>query len=48
MDEALQEVGDALPDTCARLTFDELRRLIVATLITWSQGAGGGPGAGCA
>jgi hypothetical protein len=33
MDEALQEVGDALPDDVqARLTYDELRRLIVASL----------------
>ena len=33
MDEALQEVGDALPDDVqARLTYDELRRLIAATL----------------
>ena len=33
MDEALQEVGDALPDDVqARLTYDELHRLIVATL----------------
>jgi hypothetical protein len=33
MDEALQEVGDALPeDVQARLTYDELRRLIAATL----------------
>ena len=33
MDEALQEVGDALPDEVqARLTYDELRRLILATL----------------
>src|SRR5688500_7186619 len=34
MDEALQEVGDALPeDVQARLTYDELRRLILATLV---------------
>ena len=33
MDEALQEVGDALPDEVqARLTYDEVRRLILATL----------------
>jgi hypothetical protein len=33
MDEALQEVGDALPeDVQARLTYDEVRRLIVASL----------------
>jgi hypothetical protein len=33
MDEALQAVGDALPaDVQARLTYDEVRRLIVATL----------------
>ncbi len=33
VDEALQEVGDALPDAVqARLTYDELRRLIAATL----------------
>ena len=33
MDEALQEVGDAVPDEVqARLTYDELRRLILATL----------------
>ncbi len=33
MDEALQEVGEALPDEVqARLTYDELRRLIVASL----------------
>jgi hypothetical protein len=33
MDEALQEVGEALPDEVqARLTFDELRRLIMASL----------------
>jgi hypothetical protein len=33
MDEALQEVGDALPDEVqARLTYDELRRLILASL----------------
>ncbi|MEQ1787031.1 MAG: hypothetical protein ABL966_08255 [Acidimicrobiales bacterium] len=33
MDEALQEVGDALPDDVqARLTYDEVRRLILASL----------------
>jgi hypothetical protein len=33
MDEALQEVGDALPDDVqARLTYDEVRQLIVAVL----------------
>jgi hypothetical protein len=33
MDEALQEVGDALSDEVqARLTYDELRRLIAAAL----------------
>jgi hypothetical protein len=33
MDEALQEVGDALPDEVqARLTYDEVRQLILATL----------------
>ena len=33
VDEALQEVGDALPDDVqARLTYDEVRRLIVASL----------------
>lgn len=33
MDEALQEVGDALPEPVqARLTYDEVRRLIVASL----------------
>ena len=33
MDEALQEVGDALPgDVQARLTYEEVRRLILATL----------------
>jgi hypothetical protein len=33
MDEALQEVGDALPDDVqARLTYDELRQLILASL----------------
>ena len=33
MDEALQEVGDALPDDVqARLTYDEVRQLILAVL----------------
>jgi hypothetical protein len=33
MDEALQDVGDSLPDDVqARLTYDELRHLILATL----------------
>lgn len=33
VDEALQEVGDALPEEVqARLTYDEVRRLILATL----------------
>jgi hypothetical protein len=33
VDEALQEVGDALPaDVQARLTYDEVRRLITASL----------------
>ena len=33
MEEALQEVGDALPDDVqARLTYDELRHLIAASL----------------
>jgi len=33
MDEALQEVGDTLPEPVqARLTYDEVRRLIVASL----------------
>jgi hypothetical protein len=33
MEEALQEVGDALPaELQARLTYDEVRRLILATL----------------
>ena len=33
MDEALQEVGDALPeDVQARLTYDEVRQLILAVL----------------
>ena len=33
MDEALQEVGNALPDAVqARLTYDEVRQLILATL----------------
>ena len=33
VDEALQEVGDALPEAVqARLTYDEVRRLILATL----------------
>jgi hypothetical protein len=33
MEEALQEVGDALPeDVQARLTYDEVRSLILATL----------------
>ncbi len=33
LDEALQDVGDALPEAVqARLTYDELRQLIVASL----------------
>ena len=46
MDEALQEVGDALPeDVQARLTYDELRRLIVASLAAPRvEGAGRRPG----
>ena len=33
VDEAVREVGDALPeDTQARLTYDEVRQLILATL----------------
>lgn len=33
LDEALQEVGDALPEAVqARLTYDEVRRLIAASL----------------
>ena len=33
VDEAVQEVGDALPDDVqARLTYDEVRQLILATL----------------
>jgi hypothetical protein len=33
LDEALREVGDALPDDVqARLTYDEVRRLILASL----------------
>ena len=33
MDEALQQVGDALPDDVqSRLTYDEVRQLIVASL----------------
>jgi hypothetical protein len=33
VDEAVQEVGDALPEKVqARLTYDEVRRLILATL----------------
>ena len=33
VDEAVQEVGDALPeDVQARLTYDEVHRLILATL----------------
>lgn len=46
MDEALQEVGDALPDPVqARLTYDELRRLIAATLAHLeSKGLAAAPG----
>jgi hypothetical protein len=46
MDEALQEVGEALPDEVqARLTYDELRRLIVAALAHLeSKGLAAAPG----
>jgi len=46
MDEALQEVGDALPEEVqARLTYDELRRLIVASLAHLeSKGLAAAPG----
>jgi hypothetical protein len=46
MDEALQEVGEALPvEVQARLTYDELRRLIVATLSHLeSKGLAAAPG----
>ena len=46
IDEALQEVGDALSDEVqARLTYDELRRLIAATLVHLeSKGLAAPPG----
>jgi hypothetical protein len=46
MDEALLAVGDALPEAVqARLTFDELRRLLTAALLHLeSKGLAAAPG----
>ena len=47
VDEAVQEVGDALPeDVQARLTYDEVRQLILATLRHLEEQGPGGPARG--